>query len=167
LLGGLTLVLIGVMGLIIYFPNYQQVTFTIGQLGGAINPLLQQYYNQALEYLIGMALSILAGLSLILYGAVSTSSISPLNEEPAMQTSFTNLLLRQKQLGWKFILKSENSEIIYRSMLSSSVGLILILIGFMGGVDQLLEVTINQAMLIIFLIGLALSVYGIFNLYKI
>lgn len=162
-LGGLILILIGVVGLLIYYPNYLQLTSTIGQLEGAITIHLQQIYNQTIEYVICMVLSILSGLSLILFGALTNPRMS----QSMKQEASANLQSIQKYQGWKFILKSENSVIIYRSMMSSSIGLLLILVGFTGGLNQALEATINQSMLIIFLVGLALSVYGILNLYKI
>lgn len=166
LFGGLILLIIGLIGLLIYFPNYQQLTYTFGQLGRVINPQMEQTYNQLIEYVIGMTISLLAGLFLIVYGAVSNPSISPKKLEAVKETNLTNLRSKQESLEWKFISKDESAEIIYRSMLSSSLGLLLILVGFMGGVIQFLGAIMNQVMFFMFLIGLALSVYGIFNLYK-
>jgi conjugal transfer/entry exclusion protein len=69
--GGLVFLIIGVAGLFVYFPNYQQLTSTLGQLGRAIDPQLQQTYNQVLMYVIGSAAAILIGLALLIYGAAS------------------------------------------------------------------------------------------------
>jgi hypothetical protein len=165
LFGGLILLIIGLVGLLIYFPNYQQFT-DIGHLGRMVNPQMQQTYNQLIEYVIGMTASLLAGLFLLVYGVASNPSISPKKLEAVRQNTSANLLHKQKSIEWKFISKDESAEVIYRSMLSSSIGLLLILVGFMGGVIQFLGMVMNQVIFSIFVIGLALSVYGIFNLYK-
>lgn len=157
------MILIGGIGLLIYYPNYLHLSSAISQLEGTINVQLQQFYNQTLEYMICMFLSILSGSSLILIGVLS----SPRTYQSIKQEISVNPQNLQKYQGWKFILKSENSEMIFRSMLCSSIGLLLILVGFTGGVNQALETSINQSMFVIFLVGLVLSIYGIFNLYKI
>jgi hypothetical protein len=76
LFGGLVFLIIGVAGLLVYFPDYQQYTSTLGQVGRALNPELERAYNQILIYVIGSAAAILMGLALLIYGVASKSKTS-------------------------------------------------------------------------------------------
>ena len=73
---GVVFLIIGVAGLFIYFPNYQSLSSTLGQIGRAVDPQLQQNYNQVLMYVIGSAAAILIGLALLIYGAASRPKTS-------------------------------------------------------------------------------------------
>ena len=76
LFGGLVFLIIGVAGLLVYFPDYQQYTSTLGQIGRALNPELERAYNQVLIYLVGSAAAILIGLTLMIYGVASKPQTS-------------------------------------------------------------------------------------------
>jgi len=76
LIVGVVFLIIGVAGLFIYFPNYQSLSSTLGQIGRAVDPQLQQNYNQVLMYVIGSAAAILIGLALLIYGAASRPKTS-------------------------------------------------------------------------------------------
>jgi uncharacterized membrane protein YqhA len=73
---GVVFSIIGVAGLFIYFPNYQSLSSTLGQIGRAVDPQLQQNYNQVLIYVIGSAAALLIGLALLITGATSKPKTS-------------------------------------------------------------------------------------------
>jgi uncharacterized membrane protein (DUF106 family) len=73
---GLIILAVGAIGLIFYWSDYQNLSGVLGQIGTALDPTLQQRYNNLQMYVIGSIVAIIAGFGLIIYGAASKQAHS-------------------------------------------------------------------------------------------
>ena len=71
---GLLILAVGAIVLFYYWPQYQNLSTVLGQIGTALDPALKQRYNNLQIYLIGSIVALIAGFGLIIYGAVSNST---------------------------------------------------------------------------------------------
>jgi uncharacterized membrane protein (DUF106 family) len=71
---GLILLAVGAIGIFYFWSDYQNLSTVLGQIGASLDPALKQRYNNLQIYIIGSIVAIIAGLGLIIYGALSNSS---------------------------------------------------------------------------------------------
>jgi hypothetical protein len=68
-LAGIVLIAIGALGIFYYYPQYQNLSSTLGQIGQAISPELKQQYTNLQIYLGSFIVAAILGLGLVVYGA--------------------------------------------------------------------------------------------------
>ena len=71
---GLIILAVGALTLFFFWPEYQNLSSVLGQIGAALDPAIKQRYNNLQIYIAGSIVILIAGFGLIIYGAVSNSS---------------------------------------------------------------------------------------------